>query len=53
MPLSMCDNIFHYDCLTEYLKVQISDAKVPIRCPDAKCKMDIGDDDIKAIIDDE
>ena len=47
MPLTMCEHIFHQGCLTEYLKVEISNSKIPISCPDAKCQIEICDDDIK------
>lgn len=52
-PLQLCEHVFHKLCLTEYLCIQIKESKLPIFCPDPKCKVEISDNDLKDLLDDE
>ena len=48
--LTHCENVFHENCLKTYLELQIKDAKLPILCPDAACKVEIADGDLKDLL---
>ena len=48
--LTQCENIFHANCLTAYFEIEIKDGKLPIVCPDAKCKEEIADSDLRDLL---
>ena len=51
--LQDCDNIFHAGCLVEYLETAIKENKLPIRCPDVRCKEEVADADLKELLSEE
>lgn len=50
MPLQLCEHIFHTSCLVSYLKSRIDESKLPLICPDVICKAEIGDLDLKELL---
>lgn len=50
MPLRQCEHIFHQECMIEYLTIQIDTRHFPIVCPEASCKLDVNDLDIREIL---
>lgn len=50
-PLQLCEHVFHRECLSEFLRGQIKEAKLPIICPDPKCKQEISDSDLRDLLD--
>jgi hypothetical protein len=52
-PLQLCEHVFHRSCLGEYLRLQIKESKLPIFCPDPKCKQEISDTDLKDLLDED
>lgn len=52
-PLQLCEHVFHKDCLGEYLRTEIKEAKLPIFCPDPKCKVEISDTDLKDLLEED
>lgn len=45
-----CNHAFCFDCIKEYLKIQISEANLSIVCPDISCKNILQHNEIKSII---
>ena len=48
--LQQCENVFHAECLVTYLETQIKDSKLPLVCPDAGCREEIADTDLKELL---
>lgn len=45
-----CSHIFHGDCLREYLKSEINEAKFPLHCPLVECKKEIKVSELKNLL---
>lgn len=50
MPLSLCEHIYHGECLETYVKTSISDGKLPLVCPDTTCAKEIADSDLRSLL---
>ena len=49
--LSSCTDVYHKECLTEYVRTQIEQGRLPILCPNVQCQRPIsGQRDLKALL---
>ena len=50
-PLKSCCDLYHVDCLREYLNLEITEKRVPIKCP--KCEDIFQESDLRERLDNE
>ena len=49
--ISSCTDVYHRDCLTQYVKSQIEQGKLPVRCPDMNCMVPLStENDLKSLL---
>jgi len=41
MPLELCGDLFHLQCISQYIKTQIDQRQYPINCPIPECSKEI------------
>ena len=51
-PLS-CGDVYHGECIKQYFVSRLSENKLPIICPEPKCKMEVNDDQLKLLLSEE
>ena len=40
-PLSICNHMYHFECMRRHLLAGIDQSKCPITCPELGCKMEV------------
>ena len=49
--ISSCTDVYHKECLVQYVRTQIDQGRLPILCPNVQCLMPIsGQADLKALL---
>lgn len=51
--LGVCSCIYHEECLQQWLKVQIENGQLPIKCPEPKCKKVLPIPDLRELLTEE
>ena len=53
LPFKNCIDIFHVECLDNYIKEEIEKRAFPIHCPNPECKAEIDISDIKFLLEED
>ena len=48
--LGVCSEVFHTDCILQWIKTCIEDQNFPIRCPDQRCKQPLPLPDLRELL---
>jgi E3 ubiquitin-protein ligase RNF144 len=46
-PLSMCEHVFHKECIVGYIKNEVAENKYPVKCPQNDCNKVVDEVDVK------